>query len=232
MSSVYEKVKSFKERYPETVAFRLEEHSKVAEKVLDKDEKILYAFASGGKTYVYIFTDKRFIRVRKKLLWGDNICTYNYSMFKETNINPLRKVFAHKGLVWNNIEIEWINDKWCWCIISGLDPASVNEITNNIYKSVDYVYNNNRENDTEVNEKQFQESSTNEKNRFLHDSKAIESNEESLRLKYYMGVHKLLKQEYNNCKTKEERNIVLEKMKENVEAYKKEKESQMKLTLK
>ena len=223
MSRVYKRVKAFKTKYPKTVAFRLEKHSKVAEKVLDKDERILYAFASGRKTYVYIFTDKKFIRARKNILWGDYIDTFNYGMLKGPNISPLENIEISKGLIWNNLQIDWFNDNWC--LVKGLDPSSVNEITNSIYKSVNYVNNKSRITSTELEEQPV-------KNTSLDYSKAIESNEESLRLTYYMGVHELLKQEYNNCKTKEERNIVLEKMKENIEAYKKEKEGQMKLTLK
>jgi len=54
---------------------------------------------------------------------------------------------------------------------------------------------------------------------------------DALRLTYYKGVDRLLRQEYERCTTKEERKIVLEKIKANIEAYKKEKESQMRLKL-
>ncbi len=224
MSRVYKRVKAFKTKYPKTVAFRLEKHSKVAEKVLDKDERILYAFASGRKTYVYIFTDKKFIRARKNILWGDYIDTFNYGMLKGPNISPLENIEISKGLIWNNLQIDWFNDNWC--LVKGLDPSSVNEITNSIYKSVNYVNNKSRITSTKLKEEQPVKYTS------LDYSKSIQSDDELLRLSYYRGVHKLLTKEYENCKTSEERQIVLEKMKVNLEAYKKDKESQMKLTLK
>ena len=42
MNNVYKRVKEFKSKYPATVAWRLKANSKVVEKHINPDEKVLY----------------------------------------------------------------------------------------------------------------------------------------------------------------------------------------------
>ena len=44
MANVYEKVKEFHSKYPNTVAWRLKKHSAVVEHYINPDEEVLYAF--------------------------------------------------------------------------------------------------------------------------------------------------------------------------------------------
>ena len=46
MRPVYEKIKEFKAKYPSTVAWRLNAHSKVIEKYLNPGETVNYVFAA------------------------------------------------------------------------------------------------------------------------------------------------------------------------------------------
>ena len=76
------------------------------------------------------------------------------------------------------------------------------------------------------------------KNNFISKSKEIEDDsyedefDEVLRDAYYRSVDGLLRQRYEYCTNEVERNEILERINANIEAYKKEKDSQMKLRLK
>ena len=41
---IYEKAKEFKRKYPNTIAFRIRKHAKVASKFIGDDEEIKYVF--------------------------------------------------------------------------------------------------------------------------------------------------------------------------------------------
>lgn len=76
------------------------------------------------------------------------------------------------------------------------------------------------------------------KNNFISKSKEIEDDsyedeyDEVLRDAYYRSVDGLLRQRYEYCTNEIEREAILERINANIEAYKKEKDSQMKLRLK
>jgi len=76
------------------------------------------------------------------------------------------------------------------------------------------------------------------KNNFISKSKEIEDDsyedeyDEVLRDAYYRSVDGILRQRYEYCTNEVEREAILERINANIEAYKKEKDSQMKLKLK
>ena len=45
MENVYEQIRSFKRKYPMTVAWRLKKHSRIVKKHLNPSERIIYIFA-------------------------------------------------------------------------------------------------------------------------------------------------------------------------------------------
>jgi hypothetical protein len=73
MGRVYDLAKSFLKRYPGTIAWRIRAHSKVIERILNKDEEVYYAFAAQKNdnafdmisTCVVALTNQRIIIAQK-----------------------------------------------------------------------------------------------------------------------------------------------------------------------
>ena len=74
MKTVYDYVKEFKHKYPMSIAWRIKANSKVVDKFVNPDEKVIYAFAAQKchssldifSTAVIALTDKRIIIGRKR----------------------------------------------------------------------------------------------------------------------------------------------------------------------
>ena len=75
---VYQKVVKFLRRNPGTIAWRISAHCKIAERYLNDDEEVLYAFAAQKgpsawdvfSTHVLVITDKRLVVAQKRLIFG------------------------------------------------------------------------------------------------------------------------------------------------------------------
>ena len=112
-----------------TIANNLKKHSKVVASVVDKDEKIFYAFCGQKNdthgmifdTCVVAVTDRRLIIGQKRLLWGYQITTIKPEMFNDLKI--------HAGLVWGKVEIDTVKEH---VFISNLDKKSLDEIETNV----------------------------------------------------------------------------------------------------
>ena len=125
----YKLVCRFKRKYPMTIANNLKKHSKVAASVIDKDEKVYYAFCGQKNdthgmifdTCVVVVTDKRLIIGQKRLLWGYQITTIKPEMFNDLKI--------HAGLIWGKVEIDTVKER---TFISNLDKKSLDEIETNV----------------------------------------------------------------------------------------------------
>ena len=122
---VYTLVKEFKKAYKGTVAFRLKAHSKVVQKHVNPDEKIVFAFC-GQKNYsslmfinscVIALTNKRIIIGQKRLLWG-----YFFTAITPDMYNDLK---VRKNLIWSDIEIDTIKEN---VYISNLSPEGAVEV--------------------------------------------------------------------------------------------------------
>lgn len=110
MRNIYEKVKSYKENYPGTLAFRLSKHSSVAEKYLKNDENVLYTFCgqvlcNNGSlgTGVVVFTNKRILIAHKGLLFGHKVKSIDFKKFNDATVE--------KGLIWSKIEIDTLKEE-------------------------------------------------------------------------------------------------------------------------
>ena len=66
----------------------------------------------------------------------------------------------------------------------------------------------------------------------VKETNSEEEFDEVLRDAYYRGIDGILRQKYEYCTNEAERNAILERINANIESYKKEKESQIKLKLK
>lgn len=128
-NSIYNRVLNFKKKYSLTIAFRLSEHVKVIEKILDKDEKVLYAFCGQKNndhtvwfaSCVVVLTNKRILIGQKRVLWGYFITSITPDMFNDLKV--------HAGLIWGMIIIDTAKEK---VHISNLDKKSLDEIETSV----------------------------------------------------------------------------------------------------
>ncbi len=126
---VYNLVCKFMRKYPRTIASRLPEHSKVVESIIDKDEKLLFAFCGQKNdtfgmifdTCVVVGTNKRLIIGQKRLLWGYQIINITSDLFNDLKI--------YSGLYWGKVEIDTVKEV---IYISNLDKKALDEIETNI----------------------------------------------------------------------------------------------------
>lgn len=148
--TVYDYVKKFKEKYPATIAWRLEKNAEIVQKHLNPDETIRYAFAAQKNnnpfdiitTCVVAITDKRMIIGQKRVLFGYFCYSITPDLYNDMQVR--------KGLFWGNIIIDTIKEV---VTLSDISPKALIEIETEItqfmmeakqkYKS--------RDNNTEIN---------------------------------------------------------------------------------
>jgi len=140
MSKTYELAKEFKRKYPLTIAWRLESHSKVIDRHLNKDEEVLYVFMGQKNhhsldflnTNLVVLTNKRVMIATKRLLFGYFFTTITPDMFNDLSI--------FHGLIWGKINIDTIDEE---VLLSNIDPKALPEIETNISE---FMINNNKNN--------------------------------------------------------------------------------------
>lgn len=127
-SVVYSKILEFKNKYPSTIAWRLRRHSKVIEKHLNDDEKVLYAF-TGQKndawyniflTSVFVITNKRLLIATDRVLFGYFLTSITPDMFNDL------KVYA--GLLFGKVEIDTIKE---YITVTNVSKRALDEIETN-----------------------------------------------------------------------------------------------------
>lgn len=125
MTSVYEDVKKFKSKYKMTVAWRLKKNSKIIEKHLNPDEKVLYVFAAQKNdnpfdltsTAVIALTNKRLLIGRKRVVFGYFLDSVTPDLFNDL------KVLS--GVIWGKIHIDTIKE---FITLSNIDKKALPEI--------------------------------------------------------------------------------------------------------
>jgi hypothetical protein len=126
MKTVYDYVKEFQKKYVLTISwFRAKAHSKIVQKYLDEDEKVLYAFIaqknSGGayifQTAVFCLTNKRIIIGQKRLVWGAFMSTITPDLYNDMQI--------YQGLIWGKVTIDTVKEVICF---SKIDKKALDEI--------------------------------------------------------------------------------------------------------
>lgn len=130
---VYKYIKRFHRRNPGTIAWRLKAHSKVAEKYINHDEEILYAFASQKgpnvldivSTHILVFTDKRLILAQKRLIFGHFYYNITPEMFDDFTISM--------GLIWGNAIIDILKER---IVLSNISKNALREIETVLSKYV------------------------------------------------------------------------------------------------
>ena len=124
-NEIYKKVLDFKKRYPMTISWRLYRHSKVASKLINSDEEILYAFAAQKSitsfnflsTFVLVLTDKRIVLAQKRVLFGYFYYSITPDMFNELTLRM--------GLIWGKVIIDTVKEQ---ITISNIDKNALPEI--------------------------------------------------------------------------------------------------------
>lgn len=125
MATVYELVKTFKNKYPSTIAWRLKKNASVVQEFLNLDEKILYVFTAQKtensyqifNTCVVTLTSKRILVGRKRVLFGYFLDSITPDMFNDLNLAS--------GLIWGRINIDTIKEV---VKLSCIDKKALDEI--------------------------------------------------------------------------------------------------------
>ena len=129
MKSCYDFVKKFKNKYPLTIAFRINKHSDIIDKHLNPDEEIIYAFAAQKNTdsfdivntNVIALTNKRLIIGTKRLLWGYFLVSITPDLFNDLTVS--------KEMIWGKVQIDTVKET---VTLSNVDPKALPEIETNI----------------------------------------------------------------------------------------------------
>jgi hypothetical protein len=126
---VYELALKFKRKYPKTIAIRLKKHAKVVEDIIDKNEKVLYAFCGQRNdvhhllfdSCVVALTNKRIVIGEKRAFFGYYVITVSPELFNDLKIIS--------GLFWGKIEIDTVKEN---IFISNIDKKGLDEIETNV----------------------------------------------------------------------------------------------------
>lgn len=129
MNYICEQAKEFKKRYPMTIAWRLNSHSKVIKKHLSADEAVLYVFAGQKSpfiwdmfsTYLVVLTNKRILVAEKRLLFGYYFISVTPEMFNDLSVQS--------GIIWGKVFIDTIKEQ---VIINNIDKRALAEIQNKV----------------------------------------------------------------------------------------------------
>jgi hypothetical protein len=124
-TSVYEMVSEFKKKYHMSIAWRLKKHSRIVEKHLNPDERVLYAFAAQKNdnpfdiisTSVIALTNHRLLIGRKRLIFGYFLDSITPDLF-----NDLKVI---SGILWGKIYIDTVDE---FVTLSNIDKKALPEI--------------------------------------------------------------------------------------------------------
>ena len=129
MSTVYQQLKEFTNKYPKTIAFRTKKHSKIIDMHLNPDEKVLFVFCGQKNrssftiinSCVMALTNKRIMVGQKRLLWGYFFTAVTPDMYNDLKVT--------KNLIWSDIEIDTMKEN---IYLSNIDPKGAIEIETQI----------------------------------------------------------------------------------------------------
>ena len=127
--SIYDKLKEFLNKYPGGIAWRVKKHCEVLDTHINKDEKILYAFAGQKndsftnifQTCVVCLTNKRILIGQKGVLWGYHLNSITPDLFNDMEV--------HMELIWGKIIIDTIKEV---VTVTNLSKKSLPEIETEI----------------------------------------------------------------------------------------------------
>ena len=123
--SVYKKVLKFKNKYPNTIAWRLRANAEIVERHLNDDEELIYVFAAQKNdnflditsTAVVALTNKRILIGRKRVLFGYFLDSITPDLFNDLKIKG--------GLIWGKVYIDTIKE---FITLSNISNSALPEI--------------------------------------------------------------------------------------------------------
>lgn len=129
MGKVYELAKSFKRKYPFTVAWRLKRHSKIIEEHLNPDEEVKYLFVGQRNnnfydiisTSIFVITNKRLLIASDRLIFGYFLYSITPDMFNDLTVIS--------GVLWGKICIDTIKEE---VYVSNLSKRCLDDIETNV----------------------------------------------------------------------------------------------------
>ena len=129
MSTVYTKLKEFKDKYPATIAWRLKKHANVVEKYLNPGEEVRFAFpAQKGNssmdffsTFAIVLTNKRILLAQKRLLWGYTYLAITPDMFNDLTVSS--------GIIWGKLYIDTVKET---VMLSNISKKGMDDIETEI----------------------------------------------------------------------------------------------------
>ena len=129
MGNTYDKVLSFKRKYPMTIAWRLKSHCKIIDKHLNPEEEVIYAFAAQKNanpldiitTCVVALTNKRIMIAQKRVIFG-----YFFTSITPDLYNDLK---VSMGLVWGKVYIDTVKELVAF---SNIQRGALSEIETNV----------------------------------------------------------------------------------------------------
>ncbi len=129
MGKVYELVRDFKMKYPNTVAWRLKKNSSIIEKHLNPDEEVHYVFAAQKNdnpfnvisTAVVALTNKRILIGRDRVVVGYFLDSITPDLFNDLKVKS--------GVVWGKIYIDTIKE---FVTLSNISKSALPEIETKI----------------------------------------------------------------------------------------------------
>lgn len=125
MESVYKKVLKFKQKYPNTIGWRLKENASIVEKHLNPGEEIVYAFIAQKNdnpfnifgSAVVALTNKRILIGRKRVLIGYFLNSITPDMFNDLKVSG--------GLFWGKVYIDTVKE---FVTLSNISNDALTEI--------------------------------------------------------------------------------------------------------
>ena len=129
MKNVYSLLKEFKNKYRQTICWRLKSHASVIEKHLNPGEVVNYAFAAQKglsrhdifSTVAVVLTNKRILIAQKRVLFGYTFLAITPDMFNDLTVDT--------GLIWGNINIDTVKET---VVLSFVSKNAVDEIETQI----------------------------------------------------------------------------------------------------
>ena len=123
--SIAERAWEFKKKYPGTICWRIDKHSKIVEEYVNPDEKVLYVFC-GQKNHLFrdfftscvvALTNKRILIGQKRVVWGSYLTQITPDLYNDMKI--------YRGLLFGRIIIDTLKEE---VVISNLAKDSLDEI--------------------------------------------------------------------------------------------------------
>ena len=129
LEEIYKRANEFLKKYPLTISWRIMAHSKVMEKHINPDEKILYIFPAQKNESVFdifstglvAFTNQRILIVQKRVLPGYRLNSITPDLFNDFQVS--------KGFIFGRVTIDTAKEV---VTLSDLDPKSLPEIETNL----------------------------------------------------------------------------------------------------